>query len=174
MQRMNKRMVASLALVAVLLAMLTAPVWGQSAATRFSRLIVNNTLSVVGTSALTGDVTMGDDLTVTDDAAVTDDLTTANLILAAQTGIVVANDTVIAPTGSYQPISAAGAVGTASITVGTAGSVLTLVNTSSNTITLTDTGTLKLAGNIALGQFDALNLISDGTNWVQTAPVGNN
>lgn len=172
--KLNKRMVAGLALATMLLAVMTAPTWAQSAATRFSRLIVSQTLTSVGTTTLTGAVTTGADLTVGDDAIVTDDLTTANLILGAQTGIVVANDTVVAPTGSYQPISAAGAVGTASITVGTAGSELVLVNTSSNTITFTDTGTLKLSGNAALGQYDALRLISDGTNWIQVSPEGDN
>ena len=172
--KLNKRMVASLALVAILLIVMTAPTWAQSAATRFSRLIISQTLTSVGTTTLTGAVTTGADLTVGDDATVTDDLTTAGLILGAQTGIVVANDTVVTPTGSYQPISSAGTVGTASITIQPAGFELTLVNTANQTITFTDTGTLKLSGNAALGQYDVLRLISDGTNWLQISPEGDN
>ena len=48
-----------------------------------------------------------------------------------------------------------------------------MVNNSNTTITISDTGTLKLSGNIALGQYDTLVLISDGTNWVQLATTNN-
>jgi len=43
----------------------------------------------------------------------------------------------------------------------------------SNTITLTDTGTLKLGGNAALGQYDSITLLSDGTNWIQVSKADN-
>lgn len=39
---------------------------------------------------------------------------------------------------------------------------------------LTDTGTLLLSGNAALGQNDMIVLLSDGTNWIQVAPEGDN
>jgi hypothetical protein len=61
-----------------------------------------------------------------------------------------------------------------SIVTGTAGDVLTLVNIGSNAITITDTGTLKLSGNAALGQYDSVTLLSDGTNWIQVAPESDN
>lgn len=180
--RLNKHgTIASLILAIVLLAAFAWPAWGQSAATRFSRLIVNQTFTSIGTSTLTGavttggDVTVGDDATVTDDLAVTDDVTTGgSLLLSAQSVITVTNGATLSPTGSYQPIASAAAVGFGAITVAAAGTELVLVNTVNQTITITDTGTLKLAGNIALGQYDALRLISDGTNWIQVAPVGNN
>lgn len=87
--------------------------------------------------------------------------------------VVVSQDSVITPTASYQPISSAGTVATASIVAGTAGDILLLVNTSNTSITISDTGTLKLASTRALGQFDTLTLQSDGTNWIERAYSNN-
>ena len=42
-----------------------------------------------------------------------------------------------------------------------------------NTITITDTGTLKLSGNAALGQYDTITLWSDGTNWIEISETNN-
>lgn len=53
------------------------------------------------------------------------------------------------------------------------GDVLILANQASTTITISDTGTLKLSGNLALGQYDSVTLISDGTNWIQAATSNN-
>lgn len=87
--------------------------------------------------------------------------------------VVVTSGGTITPTGSYQPLSSAGTVGTSAIVAGTAGDLLYLINTSNTTITLTDTGTLKLGGNRALGQYDTLTLQSDGTNWIERAYTNN-
>lgn len=95
------------------------------------------------------------------------------LRLTPVTEIVVTTDAVITPMGSYQPLSSAGTVQTASIATGTAGDVLTLINTANTTIVLTDTGTLKLGGNRSLGQYDTITLISDGTNWVERSFANN-
>ena len=100
-------------------------------------------------------------------------LPNAKLNLAPQTALVVTSGGTITPVGAYQQITAAGAVGTSAITAGNAGDVLILINTGSNTITLTDTGTLKLGGNAALGPSDALALFSDGTNWIQVSKADN-
>lgn len=114
------------------------------------------------------DLTVDDDLTVTDDATVTD------LFVAQQTAQTITAGGTITPTGTYHQITAAAARGTSSVAgVSTAGRVVVLVNVGSNTITLTDTGTLKLTGNIALGQYDSLGLISDGTNWIQISTANN-
>lgn len=79
----------------------------------------------------------------------------------------------IAPTGTYQPLSAVANVGLSSVTAGTAGDWLLFTNTVTYTITFTDTGTLKLSGNAALGQYDTLLLACDGTNWLEFARVDN-
>lgn len=109
------------------------------------------------------DITQSDgDLTVADD-----------LTIAKQTAIAVTDNSTITPTGTFQLLSAAAATATSSITAGTAGQVVIFTNTSTNTIVLTDTGTLMLTGNITLGQYDTLTLISDGTNWLQLSTANN-
>lgn len=140
---------------------------------------VNNDLTVMDDATFTDqlnsadltasdDVVVGDDLTVTDDTVLTDDTTVGgDLIYTKQTRIVVTDGSTIAPLGSYQPISSTANTGTSSISGCTSGRLLALVNVGSSTITLTDTGTLKLSGNIALGNMDSLGLLCDGTNWVQ-------
>lgn len=92
-----------------------------------------------------------------------------------RTAITMTQDATLNATGTYQRITAAGAVSTsgASITVKPAGTILILVNSGSNTITFTETGTLKSAGNIALGALDSATLLSDGTNWTQIAASNN-
>lgn len=92
-----------------------------------------------------------------------------------RTSIAVSNNSAVNPTGTYTRLTAAAAVGTsgANITVEPAGTILVLVNVGSNTITFTETGTLKSAGNIALGATDTAMLVSDGTNWTQVAGSNN-
>lgn len=123
-----------------------------------------------GLDVISGGVTVTDGgLALTDDDLdVADDLT-----IAKQTWITVTDNLEIAPTGSYQPIAAAGAVGTSSITAGSAGDLLILTNTGTNVVTITDTGTLKLSSDAALGQYDSLFLLSDGTNWVEIGEGAN-
>ena len=138
--------------------------------------IIARTLTVNTTSTLTGNVTTGADVSVGDDLAVVDDTTfTGNIIGAPATVQVIAQDTVINADNSYQPISSTAATSTANIVTdtSTAGQWITLVNVGSQTITLTDTGTLKLSANLALGASDSVRLIFDGTNWVQVSTSNN-
>ncbi len=92
-----------------------------------------------------------------------------------RTALTVTMNGTVNSTGTYQRLTAAGAVATsgASITVKPAGTILTLINVGSNTITFTETGTLVSAGNIALGANDAATLYSDGTNWYQVSASNN-
>lgn len=92
-----------------------------------------------------------------------------------RTAITLTNNATLTAVGTFQQITAAAAIGTsgANITVKPAGSILVLLNTGSNTITFTETGTLRSAGNIALGTLDSATLISDGTNWTQIAASNN-
>lgn len=148
---------------------------------------------VAGTYVQGADLKGTDDLDITDDFRITGtvtavdstwsgnitqsngDVTVADdLKVAKQSVITVTMNMTITPVGTFQPLAAAGAVSTANIAAGTAGQWLILYNDGAQTITFTDTGTLSLAGNIALTADDILQLISDGTNWVQAAPVVGN
>lgn len=120
------------------------------------------TVTAGGATVTAGGLTLSDgDLAVADD-----------LVLTAQTEISVTNGAAFAPTGSYQPIAAAGEV-TPTITVPAAGTVFTIVNTEAQTINLADSGTAKLSAAFAMGQYDSLTLISDGTNVIEIARSNN-
>lgn len=126
-----------------------------------------------GVTVSAGDVAVTEGVTAAD-VTVADDLTTADLYLTRQSSQTITFGGTITPTGAYHQITAAAARGTSSVAgVSTAGRVVTIVNAGSQTITLTDTGTLKLAGNAALGQYDSITLLSDGTNWIQVSKADN-
>lgn len=95
------------------------------------------------------------------------------LSLTGQTNITVTDDMAIAPTGSNQPLTAAAAVGATLEASCTAGKIVFLRNVGANAITITDTTTTMLAGNAALGQYDSLTVLCDGTNWVELARSNN-
>lgn len=114
------------------------------------------TLNISGGSFLTGTVNAG-----------------GFIVLAKASNITVTDNSIITPTATYQPLTADGAVGTDQIAILSAGTLLYLSNVSANAITITDTGTLKLSADIALGQYDTLTLLSDGTNWIQIATSNN-
>ncbi len=98
----------------------------------------------------------------------------AKLYAAPGANDVVTDGETIAPIAFVQPISSTAAVGAAIATTGrNTGDLLLLYNTGSNTITITDTGNIVLAGNAALGQYDTLLLIFDGTRWVQISKADN-
>jgi hypothetical protein len=149
----RKGMIASLALVIILLMTTLAPVWAQQPITRIRNAVIT-TLSVPG-------------------AATVNDFAASYVNFVPPATIAVTMNATITPLGAYQPLSSAGTVNTASITVGAAGDVLTLVNIGSNSIVLTDTGTLKLSGNLTLGANDSVVLQSDGTNWNQLSTSNN-
>jgi len=88
------------------------------------------------------------------------------LRLPAQTAITVTNGAAFTPTGTYQPIQAAGDV-TPTIGSGTAGDLVILQNTSDTTITFETDSSLSLpAASVALAQDDTLMLLYDGDKWI--------
>jgi hypothetical protein len=118
-------------------------------------------MRVVGNATILGDLT------------VREDVAAKRFRATRQTTATVTPNSTIPSNGTFQPLTAAAAVGTSSVTTGTIGDLLILYNTVTNTITLTDTGTLKLASNAALGQYDTLTLVSDGTNWLEIGRSNN-
>jgi len=135
----------------------------------------NNIIANIGAAGTdfgaTGGLTLAAGLTVSDgDVVVADDLR-----ITAQTSITVTNGAAFTPTGTYQPITAAGEV-TPTITAGTAGQLLILVNESSETINLADSGDgngADLTAAIALEQNEIIILISDGTDWLELSRAEN-
>ncbi|MBN1315459.1 MAG: hypothetical protein JXA42_08325 [Anaerolineales bacterium] len=154
--------------------------------THFTNIEVTD-LSVTGDVTVADDltadaITAGNDMTVTGAFTVTaangntvaagDLIGGADLRLMAQTAISVTNGNPFTPTGMIQPLTSAGAV-TPTIAIGSAYDLLLLINTSATTIVIQDTGTQKLSGDVALGQYDTLTLWCDGTNWIQLAASNN-
>ena len=92
-----------------------------------------------------------------------------------RTALTVTMNGTINPTGTYQRLTAAGAVSVSgdSVTVEPAGTILILVNSGAQTITITETANIKSAGNIALGTLDSATLVSDGSDWYQIAASNN-
>lgn len=125
-------------------------------------------------TASSGNTDVAGDLAVTGSNTSTGALIAGTFLrMTPSTAITVTNGAAFTPTASYQPIQAAGNV-TPTITVNTtAGTLLRLVNTSNTDITIADSGTTMLSGNIVLGQYDSLLLMSDGTNWIQMGTSNN-
>jgi len=134
--------------------------------------MTNDAITNIGAAgtdfSASGGLTLATTLTLSDgDVVVADDVR-----VTAQTAITVTNGAAFAPTGTYQPIQAAGEV-TPTVTIGTAGDLLVLINTSAQTINIADTGTTMLTAAGALGQYDSLTLWCDGTNWIEISRANN-
>jgi 3D (Asp-Asp-Asp) domain-containing protein len=95
------------------------------------------------------------------------------MLFPVSTAQTVTQNAQITPVGTFHRLTSAASVSTADIEILDAGTVVVLVNVGSNTITISDTGTLKLSGDIALGANDTVTLLSDGTNWIQLATSNN-
>lgn len=94
------------------------------------------------------------------------------LNLIPGTAITVTDGSTITPTTAIQELTAAGNVGAALAACGD-GQVQTFVNLSNVTITITDTGTIHLAGNAALGQYDSLTVVGSGVRCIEIARANN-
>lgn len=170
------RSAAAIVTAGALIVALTTALGAQGIKQQFEHVIAR-ALTVEGAAVMSADLTVADDLTV-GDAATATSITAATgtfdiARLTPATAISVTQELTITAAGSLQPLESAGSVSTGAITAGAAGDVLTLYNQANTTITISDTGAIKLSGNLALGQYDSVTLISDGTNWIQTATSNN-
>ena len=138
-------------------------------------VIITGTMNVYGNiNSGVGGVTLTDSLRVTGDSTFVAAVSIGTFLRAAkETAIAVTMDSYITPTGTLQQVTAVGACATANIAAGTDGDILILLNSGAQTITISDTGTLKLSGNIALTGDDILMLVSNGTNWYEIAHIAN-
>lgn len=80
--------------------------------------------------------------------------------------------TAVAPVGRLQPVSMATA-GTVPITIPPAGQIVCIWNTGSQTVTIADTGNQILTASAALGQYDVLCGLSDGTRFIEISRADN-
>ena len=177
MKAQSKRGVLAALLLALLLLTLFAGSLSAQVRQPFEwvfakRLTVDTTAAIGGAltgaaANFTGNVTT--DGTFSADGTIT---TQAGLNLIPGTAISVTDGSTITPTTAIQELTAAGNVGAALAACGD-GQVLVLVNLSNVTITITDTGTIRLAGNAALGQYDTLTVVGSGVTCLETARANN-
>jgi hypothetical protein len=183
---MKPRLYTLLAIVGVL-ALLASPVAAQQMKQTFDWVIAERlTILNDGITVTDGGVTITDDgLTVTDDGIIVtddgitltdDDLTvvTAGLIRGtpSTTQTVTMNDSITAD-GSVTLLSSAGTVNTSTVACGSHGDIVTYVNVGAQSIVISDTGTLKLSGNLTLGATDLVMLQNIWGNCYQLGTVNN-
>jgi glucan phosphoethanolaminetransferase (alkaline phosphatase superfamily) len=181
-----RKLIAPVVVAIVLILALVVGVNAQAFYTTMDNVIMRS-LIVTNTAQMSGATSIAGALTGTS-ANFTSGISTNSSIVAygsASVGTflaltpgamqVVSPDSTITPVASYQPISSTAAVGTSSIAAMASGTMLRLVNIGTQTITITDTGTLYLSGNIALGENDSLLLLSKGVGqgWVQVSTSNN-
>jgi len=97
------------------------------------------------------------------------------LRLTPSTAITVTNGTAITPLGAYQPLNGSGTITAATVatTSATAGDVVALTNQTNTTINIADSGNVKLSAAAAIGQYDTLTLLFNGTYWLEVARSNN-
>ena len=143
-----------------------APAPGSRSAdvTTFTNVGVGGTLAVTGATTLTGALGLTGNATLA-----------GQVVFTAPTQVTVTANSTIATAGyTVVPLTAAGTVGTSAVTgCQTAGKLTVLRNIANQTITITDTSTIMLGGNAALGQYDTLTLVGDGTNCLQISKADN-
>lgn len=131
---------------------------------KFTVADTSGNTAIGGTLNVTGAATAAAGLTISNGSARVNDF----VILDAATELTITDGGVITPTGSYQPLTAAGAVTATIATSGvTTGTLLILINTAAQNILIQDTGNQVLAGDATLNQYDALELLFDGTRWIE-------
>jgi hypothetical protein len=94
--------------------------------------------------------------------------------IVPQTSITLTDAGVLTPTGSYQPVTAAGNVTVTLATSGiSSGMWLVIQNQANVTVVITDASTTKGSGNLSMGEDDSATLIFDGTDWIQLGESDN-
>lgn len=178
--KLNKRVVTGLALVAILILTLTAPVWAQVPVTNMRNVAIQVLRVTAGLTTddltTTDDVVVGDALTVVGNTAVSGNAAlSGDLTLVPDSDLTLTMNGWITPTGTFQPVRSAGAVSIsgANIADGVTGDLLILYNAGGQTITITETTGLISAGNIALGTLDSATLVYSGTTWIQIGASNN-
>jgi hypothetical protein len=146
-------------------------------------LTVRN-LAVIQSGGLTvsaGDVSLSGTTTAGNITA--DDVNFNNLDVSSSTStrvldfnssevVTLTNNLVWEPEEAYTPILSTGSI-TVQLSACDAGRLIVIVNTVNQTITFSDTAPAILSGSTALGQYDSLTLMGDGTRCIEIAQVDN-
>lgn len=173
-----KALILALVLVVLLAGSLSAQVRQPFEWVQAKRLTVETTANIGGNTAVGGNLTAAaanftgnvtTDGTFAADGTITGQ---GGFNLIPGTSITVTDGGTITPTTAIQELTAAGNVGAALAACGD-GQVQTFVNLSNVTITITDTGTIHLAGNAALGQYDSLTVVGSGVRCIEVARANN-
>lgn len=178
MTRVQKSTAVLLVLAVILAVLVAGPAAAQQARQQFDWVIAKR-LTVNGNTAITGNTAVTGNATVSGSATVTGNLTTAAALdvgtlanLSPATAISVTNGLTLTLAGALQPLQSAGTV-TATLPACTAGDLYVLQNTTATTINIADSGTAKLTAAAALGQYDTLTVIGDGTYCIELARANN-
>ena len=126
-------------------------------------------ISTAGVLQCDGAATVGGTLLVTGQANLNSVVSMAGIVPQVAGSITVTQDLQLVPGATFQPLTAEDDWSTGDIITAAAGWLVIFRNDSATTITISDTGTLQLGADCALGQTDTLTVISDGTNWLKIA-----
>ncbi len=175
--------------IVVALVLVLAVFVGVNAQTFYTTMdnVIMRSLIVTGTAQVSGATSLAGALTGTSANFTSGISTDSNVVAYGSSSVgtflaltpgttqIVSNGSTLTPVASNQPISSVAAAGLSDIGATAAGTMLRIVNVGSQTITLTDTGTLRLSGDIALGQYDSLMLMSQGVGlgYVQMGTSNN-
>lgn len=131
---------------------------------------IGGNATISGTSNLVGNTTVAGTF-----AANGDSLTVAKTLnLARQGAIAVTSGSTITPTGTFQELTAAGAVGASVAAPAAAGRLVILFNSTTNAITITDTTGINLSADWVGAQNDSLTLLSTAAGqWMEVARSNN-
>ena len=135
----------------------------------------------------TDDITAGDDLVVTDDVSIGGNLSSSNTaplevtaslaLVPGATATITAGLTIPHSNQSLLWIDAASAVDTSSsaaIAAGTVeGQTLGIMNSNTYVITVKNNAASQFGGDIALGVYDYLQVVWDGSSWVRMFSTDN-
>lgn len=134
---------------------------------------VGGLLTVAGALAATGNASTSGNMAVTGNANVGGSASIDKLIAFGNAGnVAVTPGAVLTPVNTLTFVSATGAAGVG-MGLGSTGQVVSVINMGSNAITISDTVNSALSGDIALGQYDTLTMVFDGTRWIQLATANN-
>lgn len=133
-------------------------------------VVIADTLTVSGVTNLVGNATAAGTFAVNGNS-----LSVAKTLnLARQTSIAVTEGAIITPTGTFQELTAAGGVTATLADPAAAGQTVILFNSTSNAITIADGSGRYFAGNVVLGSYDNVTLISTAAgSWMEISRSDN-